>query len=189
MKKAVLVIAVALMAVAMLALPISVVSADKPEKFVSMTIYGYPAAVVDPTAETHHDSYIVGESDNGFMIWWDTDWRFCESYTPKTAPPKFTPVNTFAAGHYNGKWVFHGLVVGPPQTFTGLTVHGTYSMEITTWEGEPATGNLVLVENGNDKMNIVSGTINGQTVHGGGISSTVLAMRLYKYELTIHFGP
>jgi hypothetical protein len=169
------------LAVAMLALPMSVVSAKKPEKFFNVTFYGYPGAIFggDATFET----YGVGEgkSANNFIIWLDpTDWCYCESYIPMGDPPVFfTPVDDFATGFYTGKWILHG---------SHINVHGIYDMEITDWMGTGKTGNLVVLGGGN-KLTIIGGTIDGQKVHGHGTSTEIIFMTLYEYTFTLHFEP
>jgi hypothetical protein len=66
-------IAVVLMAVAMLAMPISVAVAEKPDKFVSFSFYGGPYMGAGPMIVEEHDA---GESANHFMNWILIGWRF-----------------------------------------------------------------------------------------------------------------
>jgi hypothetical protein len=176
-KKKILVLA---LAVTMLALPLSAVSAAKPEKFFDVTFYGYPGVLFG--GEATSELYGVGKSANSFLIWSDpTDWCYCEDYIPIGGDPPvfFTPVDDFATGFYTGKWILHG---------SHINVHGIYDMEITDWMGTGKTGNLVVLGGGN-KLTVIGGTIDGQTVHGHGTSTEIIFMALYEYTFTLHFEP
>jgi hypothetical protein len=177
MNRKVLGLFVTLLAVAILALPMSTVSADKPEKFVSMTFYGYPSG--DYTIEERY------AGDNHILIWKDTDWSYCEGYIPIGDPPTFfMPVNSFAEGEYGGLWILHG--ASSSINAHAMNVRGVYEMVVTDWEGQD--GSLVVLQIGN-KLKIISGEVGGRKVHGYGTSEEVIFMMLYKYDFTMHFDP
>ena len=77
-------------------------------------------------------------------------------------------------------------IPGLPGTYTGINTWGRQTVEVVDWEGE--TGEFVFQGNG-VKWNIVSGTIGGMKLHGGGTVEQVTGMPLWKYEGTVHFTP
>lgn len=154
---------VTLVAIVMLALPMSTVSAAKPEKFVSVTFYGYPGGGYNIETQS--------AGNNIIMTWTDTEWVYC--WDPFA-------LETMAVGEYNGHWIIHSR--------TGaVNARGVFEMEVTNW-GAGETGNLVVLGIG-DKLKIINGTIGGKKVHGAGTSEELVFMAFYKYEFTIHFDP
>lgn len=168
MKKKAVVFIGFLMAAAMLALPISAVSATKPEE---ITFFGYPLGDTSVWEQK-------GKSDNWVATWTDNPWRFSA-----------TGVIT-ATGVYNGHWTAHG-VTGPweARSVTGM---GVFEVAVSRWMGVAATGSLVIGATVGEHASwtILHGVINGKAVHGGGTSDPVPNVDfVYQYEGTIHFDP
>ena len=168
MERKIIVFTAFLLAAAMLALPISAVSATKPEE---ISFYGAPLG--DTSAFDKK-----GNSDTWVVTWTNLPWMFSK-------PGIFT-----ATGVYNGHWTAHGVTGVWEGRF--ITGQGVFDVAVTKWMGVAATGNLVIVGTvgENAKWTILQGEINGKAVHGGGTSEPVPGKSfLYLYTGTIHFDP
>lgn len=179
-KRKILVLA---LAVAMLAVPVSAVLAPKPEPIL---FYGYPLLPAEA------EQYYAGNSDNLFNIWTALGWEFCWDYDVMTLPgdPPMdiaVPTDIFAEGFYDGRWIFHKYVPGDPLgTFKSINTRGIHTVTVTDWNGE--TGEFVLQGVGGH-WTIISGTIGGMKLHGGGTVEQVEGLLIWKYEGTVHFTP
>ena len=184
MSKKILGLAVAVLALAMLALPLSVAFATKPDKFVSFTFYGGPYMGAGPMVV---EERYAGESDNHFMDWIFIGWRF--SWTP-------TGTQVFAVGNYSGYWIHHGFEAGTPfGTHTAMNGNGVFKMTMTDWNGEEGYLILrsVIVDNpsgkSGGKLTVLDGMIGDMKVHGTGTSIDIVPHFAYQYDLTLQFTP
>jgi hypothetical protein len=184
MKNKVLLIAVAFLALAIMAVPLSVAFATKPDKFVTVTFYGGPYMGAGPTIVEERDA---GESANHFMNWIFVGWRF--SWTP-------TGTQVFAVGSYSGYWAHHGFEAGTPfGTHTAINTNGVFEMTVTDWNGEE--GYLILravgIENPSGKLDgkltVLDGMIGDMKVHGTGTSTNMVPHFAWRYDLTLQFTP
>jgi len=181
-KKKILGIFVSLFVLAIFAIPLNAVLANKPE---TITFYGYPLLGAEP------EEYFAGKSDNMFEIWSDLGWQFCWDYDVITLPDPpmdvAVPIDVFADGFYDGRWIMHGYVPGDPiGTYASINVLGRNTVTVSDWDG--ASGEFVL-QAVNDRWTIISGTIGGMKLHGGGSYEQVDGLLLWKYEGTVHFSP
>ena len=160
-KRKVLVIAVALMAVAMLALPISVVSATKPT---TMTLSGTIYILGEGTGSI----FVAGESGNNLLKFRDV--------------PVLWTGDIAGSGVYNANWLDKGgdMVVD--------VAVGTHVLEDVTIDGV-GTGDLSIGHNhfGWDYF-IKSGTGDLSSIRGKGTLTMVNPVE-YDYELEVQINP
>jgi hypothetical protein len=167
MNRKVLVIAVALMAVAMIALPISAVSATKPMP-VSGTFTMFPGVISENNA---------GNSDNSI-------WTFEDL-------PVIFDGGIIGTGSYDGRWVVHNY---DDPLALWVNSKGHYEIEATV---DGKSGTLYIEAGSNSghpttlkpaKWRIIGGTGELANLHGQGtfIGETIF---LYVYTGQVHFDP
>ena len=159
-KRKVLVIAVALMAVAMLALPISVVSATKPT---TMTLSGTIYILGEGTGSI----FVAGESGNNLLKFRDV--------------PVLWTGDIAGSGVYNGNWLDKG---GDLVLDVGV---GTHVLEDVTIDGV-GTGDLTIGQNHVWNYFIKSGSGDLSSIRGKG-TITMVNPVTYDYELEIQINP
>jgi hypothetical protein len=173
MNKKVLVIAVALMAVAMLALPISATYATKPEP-TTMTLTG--TFYIYPPLAAEWRAFPAGESGNSI-------WKF------RGLPVVWTGgieagslgVPPVPGGYYDGNWVIFNVGTDPEVSTVGITI-----LEGASITGI-GTGDLKIF--GKDEtLRIISGTDDFKGIKGTGTFDKVTAVK-YSYELVVQINP
>lgn len=177
MKRKVLGFFVSLLAVAILALPMSVVSATKPQEIVFYQI------AFSGTGTTVSD--YAGESDNYFMAFTGTQSKFYWDWNGMSL------TNEMGEGNFIGIWILHGFT--PPLSYESRNGYGTTTIEVTDW-GEGGETGTIVIRASSGKWHIISGTIGGRNVHGGGIERFLGVTFpdfniIMEYAGTIHFDP
>ena len=167
-----------------LVIPINCVLAPKLEK-IDVEFYGFPKMGLNTVTETRD----AGNSDNHFLTWVILDWEFAWDYDVIPGiPPTVNPIDVFASGNYWGLWIMHGYEPGfPLGTFTHMNNRGRHTVTVSDWDG--MTGEFVLQGVTAGKWNIVSGTIGGMTLHGGGVIEKEPDVSVWKYTGVVWLTP